>query len=94
MSLLLKKGILSDKLSVEEAELMLIADDEFDSYYVIKIADVSGDKYFFSIRALVANKDLAKKFNTLRSAKRSVKLIQDFIGDFNCKIEKIKRNNF
>ncbi len=87
-------GISNDKLSVEEAELMLISDDEFDSYYVIKIADVSGDKYFFSIRAFVANKDFAKKFNTLRSAKRSVKLIENIIGDFNCIIEKIKRNNF
>lgn len=69
---------------------MLIAEDEFDSYYVIKISDTSGDRYFFSLRTFVASIDLAKKFNTLRSAKRSVKLI----GDFNCIIEKLKRNNF
>ncbi len=69
---------------------MIIAEDEFDSFYVIKISDNSGDRYFFSIRTFVASKELAKKFNTLRSAKRSVKLI----GDSNCIIEKLKRNNF
>lgn len=69
---------------------MIIAEDEFDSFYVIKISGESGDRYFFSIRAFVTNIDLAKKFNTLRSAKRSVKLI----GTCNCVIEKIKRNNF
>lgn len=69
---------------------MLIDADEFDSYYVIKISEDFGDKYFFSARTFVKNIDLAKKFNTLRSAKRSVKLI----GDFNCIIEKFKRNNF
>ena len=69
---------------------MIITDDEFDSFYVIKISDSLGDKYFFSLRAFVTNIDLAKKFNTLRSAKRSVKLIKDY----NCIIEKFKRNNF
>ena len=69
---------------------MLIDEDEFDSYYVIKISEDFGDKYFFSVRTFVKSIDLAKKFNTLRSAKRSAKLI----GDFNCIIEKFKRNNF
>lgn len=69
---------------------MLIAEDEFDCYYVIKISDNFGDRYFFSLRTFVNNIELAKKFNTIRSAKRSVKLI----GDFNCIIEKLKRNNF
>lgn len=69
---------------------MIIAEDEFDSFYVIKISDGLGDKYFFSLRAFVTSIDLAKKFNTLRSAKRSVKLIENY----NCVIEKIKRNNF
>lgn len=69
---------------------MVIIEDEFDSFYVIKISDSSGDRYFFSLRAFVANIDLAKKFNTLRSAKRSVKLIKNC----NCVIEKFKRNNF
>lgn len=69
---------------------MIIAEDEFDSFYVIKISDNFGDKYFFSMRAFVKSVDLAKKFNTLRSAKRSVKLIEGR----NCVIEKIKRNNF
>ncbi len=65
-------------------------EDEFDSYYVIKISENSGDRYFFSARMFVKNIDLAKKFNTIRSAKRSIKLI----ANLNCKIEKIKRNNF
>ncbi len=69
---------------------MLIAEDEFDSYYVIKVSENSCDKYFFSQRTFVKSVGLAKKFNTLRSAKRSVKLI----GNLNCIIEKIKRNNF
>jgi len=69
---------------------MIIVEDEFDSFYVIKILDNSGDRYFFSIRTFVASIGLAKKFNTLRSAKRSVKLIEDY----NCVIEKIKKNNF
>lgn len=69
---------------------MLIIEDEFDSYYVIKIFENFDEKYFFSARTFVKNIDLAKKFNTLRSAKRSVKLV----GDFDCIIEKIKRNNF
>jgi len=69
---------------------MIIAEDEFDSFYVIKILDNSGDRYFFSIRTFVASVELAKKFNTLRSAKRSVKMIKDC----NCIIEKFKRNNF
>ena len=69
---------------------MLITEDEFDSYYVIKVSDGFSDKYFFSTRTFVKNKDLAKKFNTVRSARRSVKLL----GNFECIIEKIKRNNF
>ena len=69
---------------------MILTEEEFDSFYVIKISDNMGEKYFFSIRAFVTSVDLAKKFNTLRSAKRSVKLIKDY----NCVIEKIKRNNF
>lgn len=69
---------------------MIITEDEFDSFYVIRISDGLDDKYFFSIRAFVKSVDLAKKFNTLRSAKRSVKLIENY----NCVIEKIKRNNF
>lgn len=69
---------------------MVMTEDEFDSFYVIKISAESGDRYFFSIRAFVTSIDLAKKFNTLRSAKRSVKLIENY----NCVIEKIKRNNF
>ena len=68
----------------------MLADDDFDSYYVIKILDELGDRYFFSARTFVADIGLAKKFNTLRSAKRSIKLLENL----NCKIEKLKRNNF
>ncbi len=90
MSLVLKISIYGGKLSLKGGFLLLMALDEFDSYYVIKISEGFGDKYFFSTRIFVKSIDLAKKFNTLRSAKRSMKLI----GDFNCIIEKIKRNNF
>ena len=69
---------------------MLSFEEDFDSYYVIKISEDMGDRYFFSARAFVKSVDLAKKFNTLRSAKRSVKLIENT----HCIIEKIKRNNF
>lgn len=69
---------------------MQFTEDDFDSYYVIKIFEDSDDKYFFSTRTFVKSLSLAKKFNTERSAKRSVKLIEKF----NCKIEKLKRNNF
>lgn len=65
-------------------------EDDFDSYYVIKITENTEDKYFFSPRTFVKSLGLAKKFNTLRSARRSMKLL----GDVICKIEKIKRNNF
>lgn len=68
----------------------MLIEDDFDSYYVIKILEESGDKYFFSIRTSVTSISLAKKFNTIRSAKRSVKLIDNP----NCMIEKIKRNIF
>ena len=65
-------------------------EDDFDSYYVIKIMDDAEDKYFFSPRTFVKSLGLAKKFNTLRSARRSMKLL----GNAKCRIEKIKRNNF
>ena len=68
----------------------LLADDDFDSYYVIKIFDDLGERYFFSARTFVSDIGLAKKFNTVRSAKRSIKLLENL----NCQIEKLKRNNF
>ena len=69
---------------------MVIIEDDFDSYYVVKIYQDSGDSYFFSTRTFVKDIGLAKKFNTVRSAKRSIKLMQDM----KCRIEKIKRNIF
>jgi len=69
---------------------MTVAEDEFDSYYVVKILDNAGNKYFFSTRAFVSDVSMAKKFNTLRSAKRSIKLLENKM----CQIEKLKRNNF
>jgi len=68
----------------------MLIEEDFDSYYVIKIRQDSGDRYFFSIRTFVNDIGLARKFNTVRSAKRSIKLMDNA----NCKIEKIKRNNF
>ena len=61
-------------------------DDEFDSYYVVKVLSEEEDRYFFSSRMFVKSVDLAKKFNTVRSAKH--------MAETECKIEKIKRNNF
>lgn len=63
-------------------------DEEFDAYYVIKIRTKSGEKYFFSNRMNVSDIGLAKKFNTVRSARRSIKLYS--IKDY--EIEKLKRN--
>ena len=65
-------------------------DEEFDSYYVVKVLTQEENRYFFSTRMFVKSVDFAKKFNTIRSAKRSIRLIPDEI----CAIEKIKRNNF
>ena len=70
--------------------MLHMTEEDFDSYYVIRVAEDDGNRYFFSARTFVKSVELAKKFNTLRSAKRSVKLI----GDVNCIIEKFKRNNF
>ncbi len=49
-------------------------DEEFDACFVIKVYTDAGEKYFFSKRILVSDIGLAKKFNTVRSAKRSIKL--------------------
>ncbi len=65
-------------------------EDEFDSYYVVKVLSNDESRYFFSPRMFVKSIDLAKKFNTVRSAKRSAKLL----SETKCIIEKIKRNNF
>lgn len=63
-------------------------EEEFDAYYVIKIHTDIGEKYFFSNRISVGDIGLAKKFNTVRSAKRSVKIYS--IRDY--EIKKLKRN--
>lgn len=74
----------------EAGKVWTYFEDDYDSYYVIKIIDNAEEKYFFSNRTFVKNLSLAKKFNTIRSARRSMKLL----GNLICKIEKIKRNNF
>ncbi len=76
--------------SLEAEDVWSYYEDDYDSYYVIKIVDDVEDKYFFSPRTFVKNIGLAKKFNTQRSARRSMKLL----GEVKCKIEKIRRNNF
>ncbi len=65
-----------------------LTDEEFDAYYVIKIHTQKGEKYFFTNRMNVGDIGLAKKFNTMRSAKRSVKIY----SIKNYEIEKLKRN--
>ena len=64
-------------------------EDAFDSYYVLKIITDFGEKYFFTPRLFVRDVGLAKKFNTLRSVRRSVKLC----GIEHYAVEKIKREN-
>jgi len=65
-------------------------DEEFDIYYVLKVITASGERYFFSPRLFVCDIGLAKKFNTLRSVRRSIKLcgIERYV------IEKCKRENW
>ena len=89
MAHLLKFRFFSDKL-VNRLEATAVFTEEFDSYYVIRIMESGGDRYFFSTRTFVNDIGLAKKFNTLRSARRSVKLLDNS----DCKVEKLKRNNF
>ena len=64
-------------------------EDEFDSYYVLKVETEHGKKYFFSPRLLVNDIGLAKKFNTLRSIRRNIKLL----GISQYEVEKLKRPN-
>lgn len=90
MTQLLKNGSGGDKLTLMGGGFVWLEDTDFDSYYVIKILDECGEKYFFSARTFVSDVGLAKKFNTLRSAKRSIKLLDNL----SCRIEKLKRNNF
>lgn len=62
---------------------------EFDIYYVLKVVTDCGERYFFSPRLFVYDVGLAKKFNTLRSVRRSAKLC----GLNRYKVEKLKRAN-
>ena len=90
MSHPLKNNLLGDKITKAGEATKVFTEDDFDSYYVIRIRTDSDDRYFFSVRTFVKDIGLAKKFNTVRSARRSIKMIDNT----NCKIEKIKRNNF
>ena len=76
MTHLLKNGLRGDKLTLMGGGFVWLFEDDFDSYYVIKILDECGDKYFFSARTFVKDQGLAKKFNTLRSAKRSIQSVR------------------
>ncbi len=50
------------------------ADEDFDLYYILKIFTEEGEKYFFRPNVFVSSVGLAKKFNTIRSVRRSIKL--------------------
>ena len=69
--------------------LCVSGENEFDIYYVLKILTGREEKYFFSPRLFVHDIGLAKKFNTLRSVRRSVKLC----GFDQYQVEKFKRAN-
>ncbi len=62
-------------------------EEEFDSYYVLKILTDGGEKYYFSSRLFVQDIGLAHQFNTLRSAKRCMKQCSTYC----CSILKLKR---
>lgn len=62
-------------------------DEEFDSYYVLKISTDDGERYYFSSRLFVCDIGLAHQFNTLRSVKRCMKQCKGFC----CSILKLKR---
>lgn len=49
-------------------------EDEFSLYYVLKVFTESGEQYFFRPNVYVKSVGLARKFNTLRSVKRSIRL--------------------
>lgn len=49
-------------------------DEDFDVYYILKIFTNEGTKYFFRPNLFVSDIGLAKKFNTIRSVRRSIKL--------------------
>ena len=56
--------------------MKLCMNDEFDNYYVLKVITDQEEKYFFSPRLFVHDIGLAKKFNTIRSVRRSIKLCE------------------
>lgn len=65
------------------------SENEFDIYYVLKILTDCEERYYFSPRLFVHDIGLAKKFNTLRSVRRSVKLC----GIHHYQVEKLKRTD-
>lgn len=65
------------------------ADEEFDVYYILKIFTDEGVKYFFRPNVFVSDIGLAKKFNTIRSVRRSIKLC----GKIDYSVETFHREN-
>lgn len=53
---------------------MYETEEDFDRYYVLKVFTEKGSFYYFRQNVYVADVGLARKFNTIRSVRRSIKL--------------------
>lgn len=53
---------------------MFEKEEDFDQYYVLKVINEKGSFYYFRPTVYVKDFGLARKFNTLRSVRRSIKL--------------------
>lgn len=62
-------------------------DEELDYYFLVCVTCENGVFYAYNRRTLVRDKAFAKRFETLRSARRCIKLS----GQKNCEIIKVKR---
>lgn len=68
---------------------MYETEEDFDRYYVLKVSTPRGMLYYFRPNVYVADVGLARKFNTIRSVRRSIKL-----GEIECyEIETHHRKN-
>lgn len=53
---------------------MYETEEDFDKFYVLKVLTERGMLYYFRPNVYVASIGLARKFNTIRSVRRSIKL--------------------
>lgn len=53
---------------------MYETEEDFDRFYVLKVSTPRGMLYYFRPNVYVKDVGLARKFNTIRSVRRSIKL--------------------